>query len=151
MADFIEKISPDTLVMISPVCPLIESSDINQAMDCFLNSDCDTLITCSETQMQAFCDGKPVNIRLDGPLAPSQDNPAVNILNWAVTVWDCEAYLRAYAEQGYAYIGTNRMLLPIDHSKSVKVSTEDDFNFAEALMVARKHVAESAPEYWSPS
>lgn len=148
--DFMTKYPVDTLVMISPVCPLVSSADISEALNAFRNSDADTLITACETQMQTFCNGEPVNIDLHGPLAPSQDNDPVQTLNWAVTVWDCAAYKRHYEADGNAYIGRKRILHPIDPLHGIKISTETDFQTAEALLTAQGSSCREAPHYWVP-
>jgi CMP-N,N'-diacetyllegionaminic acid synthase len=151
-ADFIGKIEPTTLVMVSPVCPLVEPQDVRRAVAAFRASDCDTLITCQETHMQTFCDGRPVNIDLAGPLAPSQDNPVVQILNWAVTIWDARAFMQSYARNGNGYIGNKRLLLPLPATRGIKVSDEQDFRLAELQMKALR-LSDAAPDpvrYWSP-
>ena len=134
--DIINSLQPDTLVMINPVCPLIESSDIVDAMAAYRSSDCDTLITCSTTQMQTFCNGSPVNIKVDEQLAPSQDNDLVQVLNWAITIWDVKKFKERFDKLGYAVLGENRLLYSIDHLKSFKVSEEVDFQMCEALILA---------------
>ena len=58
-SDIIEKLRPDTLIMINPVCPLITASDLDRAIEAYQESECDTLITSSKTKMQAFCEGEP--------------------------------------------------------------------------------------------
>ncbi|MDC6460009.1 hypothetical protein PQY66_06685 [Luminiphilus sp.] len=135
--DFIRNIDVDTLVMVSPVCPLITSEDITNALEAFRRSDCDTLISCDNTQMQTFCGGSPVNINLDGQLAPTQENPIVSVLNWAVTIWDARSFSLNYESRGSAYIGVSRVLHPIDPLNAVKISNETDFQLAEALISAR--------------
>ena len=132
--DIINSLQPDTLVMINPVCPLIESSDIADAMAAYRISDCDTLITCSTTQMQTFCNGNPINIKVDEQLAPSQDNDLVQVLNWAITIWDVKKFKERFDKLGYAVLGENRLLYSIDHLKSFKVSEEKDFQVCEALI-----------------
>ena len=132
--DIICKLKADTLIMINPVCPLVTSEDIINAFEAYKNSDCDTLITSSSTQMQTFCDGKPVNIILNAPLAPSQDNPTISILNWAITIWDANKFKERMQKQGYASLGENRVLFDIDPIHSIKVSEEKDFLFAEKLL-----------------
>ena len=151
-ADFIGKIDPTTLVMVSPVCPLVQPDDVRKAVEAFRASDCDTLITCQETRMQTFCNGQPINIDLTGPLAPSQHNPAVQILNWAVTIWDARAFMQSYARSGNGYIGSKRLLWPLPETHGIKVSNEEDFRLAELHMKARE-LSASAPDpvrYWSP-
>ena len=149
-ADFLENMRPDTLVMVSPVCPLVEPDDIRNAIEAFKQSDCDTLITCQETQMQTFCEGHAVNIDPYGPLAPSQENPVVQILNWAVTIWNTRTFLDSYATQRTGYLGKKRLLFPIEVSKSVKISHEEDFLLAEQLIKARSihRTHKNDVKYW---
>lgn len=135
--DIIANLKPDTLVMVSPVCPLVEACDISNAITAYKDSNADTLITCTTTQLQAFCNGNPVNIRLGEPLAPSQDNEVLSICNWAVTIWDTKVFKENYQAYGGGYLGTNRLLFPIDPLHSVKVSYEEDFRLANALLKAR--------------
>ena len=149
--DFIEAKPMDTLVMISPVCPLLEPSDVSEALAAYEASDADTLITCLETQMQVFSGGKAININPEGPLAPSQDNPAVQICNWAVTVWNIAKFRELYGRFRGGYCGERRLLWPIAPLKAVKISEEKDFRLAEALLTARKASPLDAPaNYWSP-
>ncbi|MEL4307324.1 cytidylyltransferase domain-containing protein [Joostella sp. CR20] len=132
--DIIKKLSPDTLIMINPVCPLIDEFDIKNALDLFKRSNCDTLISSSSTQMQTFCNGNPVNINLNEQLAPSQNNDKVTTLNWAITIWDVKSFKDRMKLQNYAVLGNNRLFFDIDPLKGVKVSEEKDFLFIENIM-----------------
>jgi CMP-N-acetylneuraminic acid synthetase len=132
--DIINALQPDTLIMINPVCPLIDENDIKKAVDMYMKSDCDTLITSESTQMQTFCDGKPVNIRLDEQLAPSQENGRITILNWAITIWEVSSFKQRMQEKGFAVLGEKREFLDIEPIKATKVSEEKDFLFAEQLL-----------------
>ena len=150
--DFIERFQPDTLLMISPVCPLIEPADVSTAIKAYEESDADTLISCSTTQLQTFCGSEPVNIDTDGPLAPSQLNPEMIICNWAVTIWNAEVFRRLFARNRGGYFGEQRLFWPIDPVKAVKISTEQDFQFAELLIRLRAQDSETQseqPRHWS--
>jgi CMP-N-acetylneuraminic acid synthetase len=149
--DFIESLKPDTLVMVNPVCPLITSEQIDNAIKAFQNSDCDTLISCETTQMQTFCEGNSVNIDPDSQLRPTQENPKVNTLNWAVTVWDANKFIENFNKRGYAYIGCNRLLFDIDPIMGLKISHEADFKLCESILLGRRLLnSTEEPEYWSP-
>jgi CMP-N,N'-diacetyllegionaminic acid synthase len=132
--DIIKKLDVDTLIMINPVCPLITEEDIINAFNAYKNSDCDTLITSSSTQMQTFCDGNPINIKVDEPLAPSQDNEKISILNWAITIWDAKKFMKRIETKGYGSLGEDRILFDIDPLYAIKVSEEKDFLLAEKLL-----------------
>ncbi len=132
--DIIKKLQPDTLIMVNPVCPLLGSQDIINAMECYKNSDCDTLITSTSTQMQTFCEGQAVNIRLDEQLAPSQFNNVITILNWAITIWDAKKFSQRMKNKGYASLGDKRIFCDIDPLSAIKISEEKDFIFAQQLL-----------------
>lgn len=148
--DIIEALAPDTLAMINPVCPLITADDVDAAVRAYSESDADTLITVSETQLQTFCRGEPVNIDLDGPLTPTQENPPVSVCNWAVSLWDCETFRQNYTRFGYGSFGRKRLFHPLDPLRSVKVSEPSDFRLCERLIQAtRSGEAEGPPRFWS--
>lgn len=132
--DIMKKLDADTLIMINPVCPLVTAEDIINAFNAYKHSDCDTLITSSSTQMQTFCNGNPINIRVDEPLAPSQDNEKISILNWAITIWDARKFMKRIETKGYGSLGENRILFDIDPLHAIKVSEEKDFLLAEKLL-----------------
>lgn len=132
--DIIKKLEADTLIMINPVCPLITQEDIINAFEAYKSSDCDTLITSSSTQMQTFCEGKAINIKIDEPLAPSQDNKTISILNWAITIWDARKFVNRIETKGYGSLGKNRLLFNINPMHGIKVSEEEDFLLTEKLL-----------------
>ena len=148
--DIMDRLNLDTLMMISPVCPLVTPADVSAAIAAYrANEDADALITCGETSMQVAMEGKFVNIDPVGPLKPSQDNPKIQTCNWAVPIWNTAAFRKNYEGFKGGYCGTNRMLYPIDPLRSVKVSYEEDFKMVETLLTARAANAEAAAaSYW---
>lgn len=151
-ADFMEKIKSDTLVMISPVCPLVSPDEVRKAMVAYEKSDCDTLISCEETKMQVFFKGKGVNIDETAPLGPSQANIPIQTLNWAVAIWHVPTFLDSYRAEKKGYLGTNRLLFPIDASHAIKVSHEADFQMAERMLWSMQYQKnDEDSRYWSPT
>jgi CMP-N-acetylneuraminic acid synthetase len=136
-ADIIRNLQPDTLIMVNPVCPLIDAQDILKAVESYKSGDADTLITSCSTHMQTFCDSKPINIDITKPLAPSQENPIITTLNWAITIWEAKPFLRRIEEKGFGVWGDKLLFYDIEPFKAVKVSVEDDFLFAEKLIKIR--------------
>ena len=150
--DIMEKLQLDTLLMISPVCPLVNPAIVNAAIEAFQQDDlADTLITCNETSMQTALEKKFINIDPRGPLAPTQDNPRVQICNWAVTIWNVEMFRKNYQSYKGGYCGTNRILFPIDPLYAVKVSYEEDFQLADTILRALDSDTSQSqkPRYWN--
>jgi CMP-N,N'-diacetyllegionaminic acid synthase len=147
--DIMDRLNLDTLMMISPVCPLVTPEDVTSAIASYKASDADALITCEETSMQTAKEGVFVNIDPAGPLKPSQDNPKMQICNWAVTIWNADVFRKNYINFKGGYCGTNRILFPIDPLRAVKVSYEEDFRMVEALLTARDSgMSDEAATYW---
>lgn len=149
--DIMDRLQLDTLIMISPVCPLVSPEDVTSAIAAYKASEtADALITCEETSMQVAMEGQFVNIDPVGPLKPSQENPKIQTCNWAVTIWNAEVFRKNYAAFKGGYCGTDRILYPIDPLRSVKVSYEEDFRLVEALLTARDAGAiNEATTYWN--
>ena len=132
--DFIKSTNPDVLMMINPVCPLINEKMIINAFKFFEDNDYDTVISASKSQMQFFYKDQPININLDETLAPSQENTPVYELNWAITIWDCKTFINNMKAKSFAVLGTKLGIFEIDKIAGLKVSNENDFLAIEALI-----------------
>ena len=132
--DFINSISPDILVQINPVCPLIESDDIDNIIKHFVDNNFDSLVTVKEERLQAFCDGKPVNFDINKKLPRTQDISPIQICSWPICVWNTKVFKEHYEKNGHAVFSGNLDLYPISQLKSIKVSYEEDFKLAEKLI-----------------
>ena len=137
--DIINTLKPETLIMLNPVCPLIELDDVTRAIETYIATDGekDTLISVSESNMQCLFNGEFLNINPEGPLAPSQENEKIEICNWAITIWNAKVFVDNYKKYEGGYCGTNRVLFPLSPLKSIKVSYEDDFRLAESILKTR--------------
>ena len=136
--DIINSLKPDTLIMINPVCPLIEATDINEVVEAYQNSTADAVITSTATSMQCFYKGKSINIDTEAQLQPTQFNEPVFVCNWAISIWDANLFAENYKTRGYAVFGKKLILYNIGPEKSIKISTEEDFGLAEQLMMLRE-------------
>ena len=135
--DFIENIKPDILIMINPVCPLITGPDVDEIVNFFLKNDFDTLISVREEKLQAFYKNKPININPNNQLPRTQDISPIQLCSWAVCIWRAKTFMQAFETKGHAVFSGKVTLYPIDPLKAIKISTEEDFALAEALLQYR--------------
>ena len=148
--DIINSLKPDTLIMINPVCPLIESTDIDEVVEAYQRSSADAVITSTATSMQCFYKGESINIDTEAKLQPTQFNEPVHICNWAISIWDANIFAENYKIKGHAVFGNKLNLYKIDPVKSIKISTEEDFRLAEQIMMIRQNDQKktSRIRYW---
>ena len=133
--DFATKTSSDIIVMLNPVCPLLKPNSVIKAIKTFLSQkECDTLISCSKTQMQTFVDGYSINFDSNSVLGPSQENKEVKILNWAITIWKTNELINRYKNNKFCVLGNNRILYSISPLESIKLSNIDDLDLVKEIL-----------------
>lgn len=135
--DFVKKIESDIMILINPVCPLIESSDIENAITRFFDSKADCLLTTSDYQTLALLDEVPINFSLKNKLPRTQDVGLIRHLNFAIGIWNTRKFVAQYEKYNSACILENTIFYSLAHSKSVKVNNEDDFYIVESLLMRR--------------
>lgn len=140
--DFIKGTNADILVMINPVSPLIEGADIDNMINFFLDNDYDTVITVREERLQAFYNNKPINFNIDSMLPRTQDIFPIQICAWSICIWRAKTFIQSYEKKGFAVFSGKIGLYPLSLLKSVKISTEEDFKLAEALLCYKNKMGE---------
>ena len=134
---FLSKIDCEVMVMINPVSPLVESSDIVEAIEDFEKNEYDSLITVKDERLHSFYRGEALNFDTDELLPATQDIDPVQVCTWTICIWKKEPFMKAYEEKGYAAFNGKLGLWAINPIKAVKVSYEEDFLMAEQLLHAR--------------
>ena len=132
--DFIKHVCPDILVMINPVSPLIDGSDIDNMIDHFFEKKLDTLIASRDEQVHTYYRGKPVNFDPNICLQRTQDLSPIRLCAWSVCIWRATTFVKQYKERGSAAFSGNVGFYPMNCFKSLKISREEDFILAEILI-----------------
>jgi len=135
--DFLKNTDCEILVMVNPVSPLVESSDIDSAIEYYEKHQLDTLITVKNEQLHTFYDNKSLNFNDKEAFKATQDLIPVKICVWTICIWRKKTYLAAIEERGHAAFSGKVGLWAINPIKAVKVSYEEDFLMAEQLLHAR--------------
>ncbi len=138
---FLDAIDCEILIMVNPVSPLVESSDIIEAIEYFEQNDVDSLIAVKNEQLHSFYQGESLNFNMQELLPATQDIDPVQICTWTICIWRKDTFMKAYEEKGYAAFNGNLGLWAINPIKAVKVSYEEDFLMAEQLLHARELTA----------
>ena len=80
----IGEVTNSDFIFLAPVCsPFISVKRHEEAIDLFLNSDCDSLTSCELVKGHLWLDGKPINYSLEN-VPNSQDLPDIKKLNYGI-------------------------------------------------------------------
>ncbi len=135
--DFLKNIETDILVMVNPVSPLITGKDIDAVVNYFNQNEFDTVISVKEERLQAFCEGKAINFNPNALLPMTQNIPPIQMCSWAVCVWRSEIFIESFESKGYAVFSGKVGFYPLNRISAIKISTEEDFQIAEAMLKLR--------------
>jgi CMP-N,N'-diacetyllegionaminic acid synthase len=141
--DFIKNMNPDILVLLNPVCPLIETKDIDEAIEKFLSQKPDCLATTTDIQIYAIHENKPVNFDTNTVLPRTQDLEPVRFLNFAIGIWDAKEFRRKFEKDGHACIYGKTLYHTLPKDKALKISDEADFKLVELIMKGKKQIKSS--------
>ena len=136
--DFLKNMDCEAVVMVNPVSPLVESSDIDSAIEYFEQEKLDSLITTKKEQLHAFFKNIPLNFSTESLLPATQDIDPVYICTWNICIWRKTVFMKAYEEHGYAAFSGVVGYWSIDPIKAVKISYEEDFRMAEEILKSRE-------------
>jgi len=147
--DFLKNTDCEVIVMVNPVSPLIESCDIDNAIDYFERANIDTLISVKKEQLHAFYQSKPLNFDTNILLPATQDIDPVLICTWNICIWKKEVFVKSFETEGHAAFSGVIGQWAIDPIKAIKISYEEDFRMAEDIIKARESLSEDyKPEYY---
>ena len=135
--DFIKQMRPDVLVLLNPVCPLIETQDIDEVLTSFLAGPYDAVVTTSDYQSFAMKSGEAINFNPHHILPRTQDVPAVRLLNFAISAWRAEAFMAQFTSHGHACLLPRTLYYPLPKDKGIKISDAEDFKMAQAILALR--------------
>lgn len=137
--DFVSKVAADILVLINPVCPLIDGGDVDAAVDQLLNNNLDTVLSVLTIQLHCIFNNSPLNFDSKTVLPNTQDIEPILVCNWAIGVWRVSAFKEHFEKYGHAKFVGKVGYYNLPPAKAVKISTEDDFKFAEIIIKGRKN------------
>jgi CMP-N-acetylneuraminic acid synthetase len=131
--DFLLAHQCDILVLINPVCPFINETILDQAIENFIQQKFQTMIGVTSYHLHALKGDIPINFDKDKALPKTQDIDPVKVINWGINIWDAEYFKRHYEEKGHANLIGRIGHFELTFPYNLKISTEDDFILAEKM------------------
>ncbi len=146
--DFIQHIDTDIVGMVNTVCPMTTSEDVDLALEHYLKSGADTLISVKEERLHSFVQGEAINFDATKKIPMTQDLNPVQVVSWNFAFWKTDVFRASYEQHGYGVFAGRVYLYAIPKDKAIKISEESDFQIASALLKGRETA--TPIEYYSP-
>ena len=124
----IGEVTNSDFIFLAPVCsPFISVKRHEEAIDLFLNSDCDSLTSCELVKGHLWLDGKPINYSLEN-VPNSQDLPDIKKLNYGISITEKKSMIKRKS-----VVGLNPKFIIIDEIESTDIDDPVTFKTAEVL------------------
>ena len=145
--DFMKNVPSDYLAVVNPTSPFIESEHLEAAVSHFKENDFDTMLCCERVQTHCFYQGKPINFSTGGQHPRSQDLEPILALNFAITIWDCKAFMENYEEHGFGVYTGKIGFFTTEGAANIDIDYEEDFQMAEFVARFMQDGGDLKPQY----
>ena len=124
----IGKTTDTDYIFLAPVCsPFISSEKHEEAIEQFMNSECDSLTSTSLVKGHLWLDGKPINYDLNN-VPNSQDLPDIEMINYGITIVD-----KNIMKNKSRVIGDKPNFIILNEYEGVDINTPFEFQTAEII------------------
>lgn len=134
--EFLEHHPCDWLVQVHSIAPLLTPQHIRNFVGDLGASDADVVLSGVPERIECLYQSQPVNFSFSTK-QNSQDLLPVHRITWGITAWRRETYLRASNAGECATYAGRVSVFELDRAAGHVVKTEEDLQFAEALLKAR--------------
>lgn len=125
---YLAEVTPAENILVAQVtAPLIKKESYLQAIDEFLKSGCDSLMSVRVLKEFIWYQGEPLNYSRDH-MPNSQDLPEYVVPTFGLVIVRREAML-----EHRSYIGKNPLFYKITQEEAIDIDTQLDFEFAEFM------------------
>jgi len=140
VADFMNANSDaDIMVWVNTIAPFLESKEIIDIINYFLDNQLDSLITVENKQVHCMWSGKPVNYNSDEQFALTQKLEPVQPFVYSIMMWRTTCFLEEYNKNGHAFFCGKFDVYPVSKMSSIIIKTEDDLKMADMIMYLKEN------------
>ena len=136
--EYINSNQPKHLAVINPTSPFISAEELDKAWSTYAKSDCDTLLSCERIQTHCFKKGEAINFSINGKHPRSQDIEPIYALNFAISIWNCNSFIKNYEENGCGVYTGKIKFFTTSELASIDIDYPEDFRMAEYLAELNK-------------
>ena len=119
-------------------------------MEHFQKENLDSLVTVKDEQIHCVYKGKPVNFKLAGKFAQTQDLEPVQPFVYSIMMWRTKPFVEAMNQKGYAFFVGKVGYYPVSKLSSLIVKNEEDLKLVSFAIRAQDE-SHSKIEFYKPA
>ena len=139
--EFMKKHECDYVIMVNTTSPLLRQDTMNKFLDYVENSDFDTVLSVVAEKEETFFKGEPLNFSLKEKINSQLLEPTEAVV-WALTAWKRSTFMNMQEQGMNPVFGGKLSTFAIPKDESCDLDTEEDWNIAEGILMARQNKKE---------
>ena len=132
--------------MVNPTSPLLRMETLKAFVEFVDNNDFDTVLSVVSEKTECFYIGEPINFEKKEKIN-SQFLTPVDKVAWAVTAWKRDRFIEMQEKGTNPIFGGKIGLFSIPKDESCDLDTQEDWNIAEGMLVAREKRGSTEAKY----
>lgn len=132
--------------MINPTSPALRQETMDRFIRFLQENDYDTIMSVEPIKAEAFYEGNKINFTGKDKI-PSEQLTPVEVVIWALTAWKRETFIRLQENGECPIFGGKMGRFAIPKDESADLDTEEDWNIAQAALLARRDGLSDKPRY----
>ena len=144
--EFLKKHDCDYVVMINPTSPALRQETLDSFVRFLSENDYDSIMSVIAYQAEAFYEDQRINFTGEDKI-PSERLTPVETVIWAISAWKRETFISMQESGQCPIFGGKLGRFAIPKDESAYLDTEEDWNIAQAALLARRETEFSAPRY----
>ena len=136
--EFLKIHQCDYVVMVNPTSPLLRVETLRAFVDFVDKNDFDVVFSVVSDKTECFYEGNPVNFSKTEKINSQYLTP-VDRIAWAITAWKRTSFIQMQESGVNPIFGGKIGLFSIPKDESCDLDTQEDWNIAEGMILARKN------------
>lgn len=139
--EFMKEHECDYVIMVNTTSPLLRQDTMNRFLDYVEDNDFDTVLSVVAEKEETFFKGEPLNFSLSEKVNSQLLEPTEAVV-WALTAWRRSAFMDMQEQGMNPVFGGKLGTFAIPKDESCDLDTEEDWNIAEGILMARQNKQE---------
>jgi len=135
ITDFIKK-HPEANVVawVNPIAPFQTGKEIVKIFDYFFDNNLDSLITSEDKKVHCNFLKKPVNYKLEGDFAQTQDLMPVQAFVYSTMIWRTKPFLKKLKKEQNSLFCGKFDVYSVNNEAAIIIKNKEDLKLADLLM-----------------
>ena len=132
--DFVNKFPSDICVWVNPISPLQTSNEIKNVVKYFLKKKLNSLITVIDKKAHSVFENKPINFKIKGKFAQTQNLKPIREMVYSIMMWDSKSFKKSMKLNGNGILHKKVGFYTVSQMSGIIIKTKEDLKLVSQII-----------------